>query len=149
MKLATTLLVLLLAAPALAAPPADSGRRYVNLPGRSADLPLSDGMKVGGTFYLSGRLGTDPKTGQIPADVEQEIRFLLDSVKAVLAEGGMTPDDLVSVQVFCSDLALYDKFNSLYRAWFTAGRYPARAFLGSGPLLRGAHFELQGIAVKR
>lgn len=149
MKLVTSLLFLLLAVPALAAPPADSSRRYVNLPDRSSDLPLSDGVMVGNTFYLSGRLGIDPKTGKAPTDVEQEVRLMLDGVKAVLAEAGMTPDDLVSVQVFCSDLSLYDKFNAVYKSWFTTGRYPARAFIGSGPLLRGARFELQGIAVKR
>lgn len=152
MKRFTPLFLLLLAAPAAfaaSAPPVDSGRRYVNLPSRSSDLPLSDGVMVGNTFYLSGRLGIDPKTGKAPTDVEQEVRLMLDEVKAVLAEAGMTPDDLVSVQVFCSDLSLYDKFNAVYKSWFANGRYPARAFIGSGPLLRGARFELQGIAVKR
>jgi len=43
---------------------------------------------------------------------------------------------------------LYDKFNSAYRSYF-GKEYPARAFVGSGPLLREAHFEMLGIAVKR
>jgi len=60
----------------------------------------------------------------------------------------MTMDDLVSVQVFCSDVALFGAFNDVYRGYFTKG-FPARAFLGSGPLLSGARFEVQGIAVKR
>ncbi len=122
-------------------------RRYINLPGRSIQAPFSDGVLVGDTLYLSGRLGLDPKTGKPPADVEQEIRFLLDGVKAVLAEANMAMDDLAAVQVFCPDLSLYDKFNGVYRAYF--GRdLPARAFIGSGPLLRGARFEIQGVAIK-
>jgi enamine deaminase RidA (YjgF/YER057c/UK114 family) len=36
----------------------------------------------------------------------------------------------------------------VYRTYFKQ-EFPARAFLGSGPLLRGAKFEIQGIAVKR
>ena len=60
----------------------------------------------------------------------------------------MTMDDLVSVQVFCSDVSLYGTFNDVYKGYFTKG-FPARAFLGSGPLLFGARFEVQGIAVKR
>ena len=99
-------------------------------------------------LYLAGRLGTDPKTNQIPADVEQEARLMLDGIKAVLTEAGMTMDDLVSVQIFCSDVSLFDKFNPIYRSYFTKN-VPARAFIGSGTLLRGAHFELQGIAVKQ
>ena len=53
-----------------------------------------------------------------------------------------------SVQIFCPDVANYDAFNKVYRTYFTQ-EYPARAFIGSGPLLQGAKFEIQGIAVKR
>jgi len=80
--------------------------------------------------------------------LEQEIKILLDGIRSTLQEAGMTMDDLVSVQVFCPDVSLYDKFNSAYRGYF-GKEYPARAFVGSGPLLRGAHFEMLGIAVKR
>jgi 2-iminobutanoate/2-iminopropanoate deaminase len=122
-------------------------RRNVNLPGRTSQAPFSDAVHVGNTLYLAGRLGTDPTTGQIPSDVEQEIRNILDGMKAVLAEAKMSMDDLVSVQVFCPDLTLYDKFNSVYRTYFDKN-LPARAFIGSGPLLRGARFEIQAVAAR-
>ena len=128
-------------------PTTQSSRRYINLPGRSSTAPFSDGVLVGNTLYLAGRLGVDPKTGQIPASVDDEIKFMLDGIKAVLAEAGMTMNHLVSIQVFCPDLTLYDKFNTAYRSYF-GQNFPARAFLGSGPLLRGAHFEVQGVAVR-
>ena len=57
-----------------------------------------------------------------------------------------TMDDLVQVQVFCSDLSLYQDFNKLYASYFDGGA-PARAFVGSGPLLFEARFEINGIAV--
>jgi reactive intermediate/imine deaminase len=122
-------------------------RRVINLPNRNANLPFSDGVMVGNTLYLAGRLGVDPQTNQVPSDPEQEARLMIDSFKAVLADAGMTMDDLVTVQVFCSDISLYDKFNGVYRTYFKKD-FPARAFLGSGTLLRGAHFEMQAIAVK-
>jgi len=122
-------------------------RRHIMLKGRSESLPFSNGVLVGNTLYLAGTIGTDPATGNAAADLEQEIRLALDSIKATLAEAGMTMDDLVSVQVFCPDLSLYEKFNAIYRTYFK-GQFPARAFIGSGPLLRGGHFEIQGIAVK-
>lgn len=126
----------------------DDGRRAVNLPGRTAQNPLfSDAIQVGDTLYLAGRLGLDPETGSPPADPGDEARMVLDQIAAVLAEADMTMDDLVSVQVFCSDVALYDDFNAVYRTYFTTDP-PARAFLGSGTLLRGARFEVQGIAVR-
>ena len=124
-----------------------SARRYINLP-KVVRAPFSDGVLVGNTLYIAGRLGLDPKTGKLPEDVDQEARAVLDGVKSVLSEAGMTMDDLVFVQVFCPDVSLYAKFNDVYKGYFGAD-YPARAFVGSGPLVRGAHFEMNAIAVKR
>lgn len=123
-------------------------KRHIILPGRTDTLPYSDGVLVGDTLYLAGRIGIDPQSGKPPDDIEKEIRLLLDGIKATLKEANMTMDDLVSVQVFCPDLSLYEKFNEIYRTYFTKN-FPARAFIGSGPLLRGGHFEMQGIAVRR
>ncbi|MGH9795503.1 MAG: RidA family protein [Candidatus Acidiferrales bacterium] len=132
-----------------------SSRRHITVSrsgstpaGGAAQLPFSNGVLAGNTLYLAGVLGIDRESGRIPDDIEQEIRNALDQMKAVLAEAGMSMDDLVSVQVFCPDLSLYNTFNSVYRTYFTK-EFPARAFLGSGPLLRGGHFEIQGIAVKK
>jgi enamine deaminase RidA (YjgF/YER057c/UK114 family) len=57
-------------------------------------------------------------------------------------------DDLVMVEVYCPDLSLYKPFNDVYRTYFK-DHFPARAFLGSGPLLLGGHFEVTGIAVRQ
>jgi 2-iminobutanoate/2-iminopropanoate deaminase len=122
-------------------------RRHINLPGRNVNAPFSDAVLVGDTLYLAGRIGLDAKTGKVPGDAEQEARNVLEQFKLVLAQVGMTMDDLVTVQVFCPDLALFDKWNGVYRSYFGKD-FPARAFIGSGPLLFNAHFEMQGVAVK-
>jgi enamine deaminase RidA (YjgF/YER057c/UK114 family) len=59
----------------------------------------------------------------------------------------MTMDDLVWVQVYSPDVSLWDRFNAAYVKLFSR-EFPARAFVGSGPLLRKARFEMLGIAVK-
>ena len=123
-------------------------RRFVKLPGRAVSAPYSDGVLVGDTLYLAGRIGLDPKTGKPPEDPAEEARLALDGMKATLAEAGMTMEDLVSVQVFSPDLTLYEKFNATYQTYFGKD-YPARGFIGSGPLLRGGRFEIQAIAVRR
>lgn len=123
-------------------------RRNLRLAGRTDDRPFSDAVIVDRTIYLAGKLGLDPATALPPADAAAEARLVLDAVKKTLVESGAAMDDLVSVQVFCSDLAHYDTFNRVYASYFTKG-HPARAFIGSGPLLFGARFEVQGIAVKR
>jgi len=122
--------------------------RHIVLPNRKDTLPFSDAVLVGDTLYLAGRIGVDPETGKPPAELDKEIHFLLDGMKATLKEANMTMDDLVSVQVFCPDLTLYEKFNEIYHTYFIKD-FPARAFIGSGPLLRGGRFEAEAIAVRR
>ena len=109
-------------------------------------LPFSGAVWVDNTFYVSGMLGLEG--GQVPETAEQEAANVLDGIKGVLEGEGLTMDNLVVVQVFASDVADYDAFNSVYRTYFT-GEFPARAFLGSGPLLFGARFEVMGTAVRR
>lgn len=110
-------------------------------------LPFSNGVLVGDTFYMSGHIGLEAATKKVPADAEQEERLMLDAFRETLARAGLKMEDLVFVQVFCSDVSLFEKFNAVYRTYFS-GEFPARAFIGSGPLLFGARFEMQGIAVK-
>jgi len=124
-----------------------NARLYLPPPTGFGPLPFSSGVLVGNTFYLSGHIGFDPATREVPADPEQEVRFMLDAVRDTLTRAGLTMDDLVMVQVFASDISLFERFNNVYRTYFT-GNFPARAFIGSGTLLLMARFEMLGIAVK-
>ena len=129
--------------------PPQAPRTVFNAPGKATALPFSDGILAGNTLYLSGRIGLDPKTGKPPEQVEEEIKLMLDSLKETLAQAGMTMNDLVYVQVACTDLTLFDKFNNIYKSYFATKDLPAREFIGAAALLRGGHFELQAIAVRR
>ena len=122
-------------------------RLHIPAAGGFGSLPFSSGVLVDKTFYLCGHIGLDPATKEIPDSVEREIRLMMDSLRDTLAKVEMTMQDLVSVQIFCPDVSLFAQFNEIYRTYF-AEPLPARAFIGSGPLLFGARFEIQGIAVK-
>jgi 2-iminobutanoate/2-iminopropanoate deaminase len=123
-------------------------RRYINLPGRKAPLPFSDAVLAGETLYLSGRIGIDPATGVAPKDIDQELRLLFDGFEAVLAEANMNMDDLAWVQIYSPDVSLWERFNVAYMKRFSK-ELPARAFIGSGQLLKSGRFEMLGVAVKR
>jgi 2-iminobutanoate/2-iminopropanoate deaminase len=122
-------------------------RQYIPGPGGIGDLPFSNAVIAGNTVYLSGHIGFDPATQKLPDDIDLEARFVLDALRDTLARSGSTMQEIVSLTVYCPDLSLFERFNSVYRTYFRAP-FPARAFIGSGPLLFGAHFEIQGIAVK-
>jgi 2-iminobutanoate/2-iminopropanoate deaminase len=124
-------------------------RRYI-APRTAADTgvpPYSGAVQIGKTLYLAGDIGTDANN-KVPDTAEGEARLLLDRIQRTLKEAGFTMDDLVSVQVFCSDVKHYDAFNTVYRTYFKK-EFPARAFIGAGKLLFDARFEMVGIAVRR
>ncbi len=125
-------------------------RKFIVKP-RAADrkaLPFSEGVLVGNTLYIAGHIGLDEKTGMPPASAEDEARLVMDGIKQTVESAGLTMDDVVTLQVFCTDLKNYDTFNSVYKTYFH-GNYPARAFVGASNLLRGGRYEVLGIAVKR
>jgi reactive intermediate/imine deaminase len=154
-----TRIIAIVAASAMLAPlallAANKGHDYIVLDpsaGRAA-LPFSDAVLAGKTLYVAGTIGLDPttladmKTAHVPEDPAAEARFAMEAVKRTVEAAGFKMDDFVSVQVYCTDLALYGAFNDIYRTYFN-GHFPARAFIGVDKLVRGARFEVMGTAVK-
>jgi reactive intermediate/imine deaminase len=133
----------------VAAGAAESARKYIVMkrPNNST-APFSEAVLSGDTLYIAGHIGLDPQTGKPGETAEQEARLVMESFKKTIEEAGMEMDDLVSVTVYSSDVSDYSAFNTVYRPYFH-GNFPARAYIGSGKLLFGARFEVQGIAVKR
>ena len=125
-------------------------RKYIvkTRPADQKALPFSDAVLAGNSLYVAGQLGTDPKTGQAPDDAELEAKLVMENVKQAVELAGFTMDDVVSVQVFCTDLKFYETFNGVYKTYFH-GDFPARAFIGVAKLLRNAKFEVMVTAVKK
>jgi len=117
-------------------------------PATASAAPFSAAVLAGKTLYVSGAIDLDPATGKLGATPEESAKLALDAVQASVTAAGMTMDDLVWVQVFCTDLSYFPKFNTVYRTYFH-GPLPARAFLGVDHLLGNAHFEVMGVAVKK
>jgi 2-iminobutanoate/2-iminopropanoate deaminase len=151
-----SLLILLPMTLAAQASPVGSNRRTIKLPPSAycqkpslrtplCDAPFSAGVQVGNTLYTAGIGGEDPQTGKVPPAFEQEAQFALEALQQTLVAAGMTMDDLVSVQVFCTDLSLWDRFNVVYRKYFKKDP-PARAFLGVSAIVGGNRLEIMGIA---
>jgi reactive intermediate/imine deaminase len=127
-----------------------SDRKYIvgKRSGDRAALPFSEGVLVGNTLYIAGHIGLDPKTNEPPASAEEEARVVMDAIKQTVESAGLSMDDVVSMQIFCTDLKFYDTFNAVYRTYFH-GDFPARAFIGTDKLLRNGRYEVMGIAVKK
>ena len=112
---------------------------------RKDEWPFSDIVRAGQTYYISGQIGLDAETGKPPSEAGDEARVLMDGLRALVERAGLSMSDLVQVTVHTPDVSLFSLFNEVYTSYFN-GPLPARAFLGSGPLLFGARFELTAIA---
>jgi 2-iminobutanoate/2-iminopropanoate deaminase len=127
----------------------NKGRRVIqpeNFP--RTGLPYSPGILAGGTLYLSGQLGRDPKTSKlVPGGIEAETRQILMNQRETLRAAGMDFEDVVSVTAFLTDFKEFDAYNKVYREFFPKDP-PARATVGVSALNVGARIELQMIAAK-
>jgi reactive intermediate/imine deaminase len=109
---------------------------------------FSAAILVDGTLYVSGMIGQDLKTKSVPADFEAEVKTLLSNIGIVLKAGGMDYKDVVSVQVYLTDMSLFAKMNGVYTTFFKEPR-PTRTTVGVTKLAApDAHIEITVTARK-
>jgi 2-iminobutanoate/2-iminopropanoate deaminase len=104
------------------------------LPAAGAPAPMfSPGILSGGTLYVSGQIGADLKTNAIPDSFEDEVKLCLKRVEIVLRAAQMTFGDVVSVQVYLTDMDLFARMNTVYAKTFITelgNPRPARTTVG-------------------
>jgi 2-iminobutanoate/2-iminopropanoate deaminase len=108
----------------------------------------SPGILVDGTLYIAGQTGQDLKTNEVPADFEAEVKLCLERAGMILKAAGMTFADVVSVQVYLTDIDLFAKMNAVYGSVIKPPR-PARTTVGVTKLAApAAHIEITMTARK-
>ena len=112
--------------------------------------PYSQAVRIGNNVYCSGQIGLDPQTGSMvgsPDDLEAETRQVLHNLRAVLKAAGATPAHVVRTTIYLTDLKHFVLVNELYGEMFNTGVLPARACIEAAALPKGAHVEVDAIAV--
>jgi 2-iminobutanoate/2-iminopropanoate deaminase len=109
---------------------------------------FSPGILVDGTLYVSGQMGSDPKTAEFPDNFEDEVKLALNNVGAVLKAAGMKYDDVVAVTVYLSDMSLFQRMNTVYLTYFKEP-LPTRSTVGVAALASPkGHIEITVTAHK-
>src|ERR1700686_2779081 len=104
--------------------------------------PFNPAVLVDGTLYVSGQIGRDLKTQKVPEEFEAEVRQVLDSIGIILREAKMNYADVVSVQIYLTDMELFSRMNAVYTTYFKADR-PSRTTVGVVKLAApGARIEI-------
>jgi 2-iminobutanoate/2-iminopropanoate deaminase len=97
-----------------------------------------------GTLYISGQGGEDA-SGKIPADFEAEVKQCLDNIGIVLKEAGMSPADVVSIQVYLTDKETFQRMNTVYASYFKVPR-PTRTTVVVAGLVGPGRIEITATA---
>jgi len=121
-------------------------KKIIYPPGAKAGGNFSPGILVDGSLYVSGMLGLDAN-GKIPDTFEAEVQQSLNNIDGVLKAAGMSREDVVSVQVYLTDLNNFQRMNAVYAAHFKDPR-PTRTTVGVAGLVNGGHIEITVTARK-
>lgn len=110
--------------------------------------PYSQAVQAGPWLLLSGQIPLVPETSQmVEGGFDAQARQVLRNVAEILAAAGYAMSDVVSVDVFLTDLGHFQTFNALYEEAFE-GHKPARAVVQVSALPRGAQIEMKCVAFK-
>lgn len=110
--------------------------------------PYSQAIEAGNTVYVSGQLPINPATGEFAEGGMAELtRQSLTNIKNILAEVGLTMENVVKTSVFLADMADFAEMNAAYAEIFT-GVAPARSAVAVKTLPKNARVEIECIAVK-
>jgi 2-iminobutanoate/2-iminopropanoate deaminase len=111
--------------------------------------PYSQAVVAGGFLFSAGQIALDPASGQIvDGGVTAQTDRVMQNLKAVLDQAGLTWTDVVKTTVYLHDMADFPTVNEIYGKALGSAR-PARSTVQVSALPRGALVEIDMIAAKR
>ena len=109
--------------------------------------PYSQAMATEGLLFTSGQLGIDLGTKALAEGVEAQAHAALKNLGAILAEAGLSYENVLKTTVFLKDMSDFQTVNKVYAEYFT-GDCPARSCVQVAALPLGGLVEVEAIAVR-
>ena len=109
--------------------------------------PYSQAIDTGSMLFASGQIPLNPADGSIPEGIEAQTRQVISNIKAILAEAGLTLDNVVKTTVFLADMSYFVPMNEVYASEFTAP-FPARSAVAVKELPKQVLVEIEVVAVR-
>ncbi|MGO3183148.1 MAG: RidA family protein [Aequorivita sp.] len=109
--------------------------------------PYNQAILKGDMLYTSGQIALDPKTGNLVTDdIKTETKLVMENLKAVLAEAGMTFENILKTSIFISDMNNFGAINEVYATYFNDDTAPARETVEVANLPKFVNVEISAIA---
>lgn len=109
--------------------------------------PYSQAIAVGDFLFISGQIPVNPADGSVPEGIKAQTAQSIANIKAILAEAGMSIDNVIKTTVFLADMSLFGEMNEVYAENFTAP-FPARSAVAVRELPKQVLVEIETIAAK-
>lgn len=125
-------------------------KKIINTPNAPAPIgPYNQATLVGNMLYISGQLPMNSKTGKLVSDtIQNETRQVMENLKAVLEEAGMTFENVVKTTIFIADMKQFADINAVYAEYFKTETAPARETVEVANLPMYVNVEISAIATK-
>jgi len=116
--------------------------------GPAALGPYSHGVWAGELLYLSGQTPIDPATGAlVEGGIAEQTEQVFKNLEAVVADAGLSMDDVVKCNVFLTSMSDFPEMNAVYGTHFSEP-YPARSTVAVAGLPLGAKVEIELVALR-
>ena len=111
--------------------------------------PYNQAILSGNTLYTSGQIALHPETMELVLDdIKTETTQVMENMKAVLIEAGMTFENVIKTSIFISDMNNFSQINEVYGSYFNEATAPARETVEVANLPKFVNVEISMIAVK-
>lgn len=108
--------------------------------------PYSQAIKDGDRVYVSGQGPIDPQTSDVDAEtIEAQTAQTLENVAAILAAAGTSLDNVLSVNLYVTDMDDYEAVNEVYSN-YVSDPYPARCAVEVSDLPVDIGVEIETVA---
>ena len=122
-------------------------KRIVRPAAPAAIGPYSQAIDLGNMVFISGQIPVNPANGEIPEGIKAQTAQSISNIKAILAEAGLSIDNVVKTTVFLANMADFTAMNEVYAEAFTAP-FPARSAVAVRELPKQVLVEIETIAVR-
>jgi len=107
--------------------------------------PYSQAIAIDTLLFVSGTIPIDPLTGIIlEGNIEDHAHQVFRNLSAVAEAAGTCLDRAVKVTIFLTDIAQFQRVNTVYAQYFSEP-YPARSAVQVAALPLGAAIEAEAI----
>jgi len=123
-------------------------KKIINTANAPAPIgPYNQAVLKGNMLYTSGQIALDPKTGELNlGDIKSETKLVMENMKAVLSEAGMTFENVLKTSIFISDMKNFGAINEVYATYFNEATAPARETVEVANLPKYVNVEISMIA---